>query len=143
MRAATGWAALSFLALTMVPELGGCAAAPVAVAGASSGISFSTTSTTAYRCFTYSEAQVHAAVLKALGRMQITKIRDKKIGDDIKITGKTRHLRISIALVTVTPAVTKVSVNAKKNWFMKDQTVAVEILIQINQVLTDQVYPPR
>jgi len=136
--------ALSFLALAVAPGFSGCVAAiPVAVSGAGSGLSFSTTSTIAYRSFTYSKAQVYAATLQALERMQITKIEDKKIGDDIKITGKTRHLKIFIALVSVTPAVTKVSVNAKKNWFMKDQTVAVEILIQMNQVLTDQAHLPR
>jgi hypothetical protein len=136
MRAGAGLRALSFLALAVAPGFSGCVAAiPVAVSGAGSGLSFSTTSTIAYRSFTYSKAQVYAATLQALERMQITKTKDEKSGDDIKIKGKTKHLTIFITLASITPSVTKVSIKAKKNWFMKDQSVAVEILIQMDQVL--------
>ena len=146
MRAGTGLRALSFLALTVAPGLSGCVAVPVVIAGASSGISgINFTSTTAYRSFTYSKAQVHAAALQALERMRIAKTRDEKSGDDIKMKGKTKHLTIYITLAPITPTVTKASINAKKNWLMKDQTVAAEILIQMDQVLgrADSAPPPH
>jgi hypothetical protein len=127
--------ALSCLALAAAPALSGCTAAPVVVSGAGSGLSFSMTSTTAYRAFTYPESRVHAAVLQALERMQIERTKDEEKGGVIKIAGRTRHLKIYVTLDPVTASVTKVSVNAKKNWFVKDQTVAVEILIQMNQAL--------
>lgn len=136
--------ALSFLALVAAPGVGGCVAAvPVAVAGAGSGVNF--TSTTAYRSFTYSKAQVHTAALQALERMQITKTKDKKSGEDIKLKGKTKHLTIYITLAPITPTVTKASINAKKNWLMKDQTVAAEILIQMDHILggADTAHPPH
>jgi hypothetical protein len=58
--------------------------------------------------------------------------------------GRTRHLKISIILDPITPVVTKVSNNAKRNWFVKDQTAAVEILIQMEHALgrKDQAHPP-
>ena len=134
MRAGAGVRTISSMALAMAFGLSGCVAAvPVAVAGAGSGINF--TSTTAYRSFTYSKDQVHASALQALERMQIVKTKDEKSGDDIEMQGKTKHLTISITLTAITPAVTKASVNARRNWFMKDQTVAAEILIQMDQVL--------
>ena len=135
MRAGAGLSALSFLALAAALGLSGCVAAavPVAVAGADTGINF--TSTTAYRTFTYSKAQVHAATLQALERMRIAKTSDKKSGDGIEMKGKTKHLTIYITLAPITPTVTKASINAKKNWLMKDQTVAAEILIQMDQAL--------
>jgi hypothetical protein len=135
MRAGTRLRALSFLALAATMGLGGCVAVPmgISVVGAGSGISF--TSTIAYRSFTYPRAQVRAAALEAMARMQITKTKDEKKGDEIKIKGETKHLTIYITLDSITPAVTKASVNAKKNWFMKDQSVAFEILLQMEQVL--------
>ena len=136
MRAGAGLRVFSFLALAAAPGLSGCVAVPIVVAGAGSGISgISFTSTTAYRTFTYSKAQVHAAALQALERMQIAKTKDEKSGDDIKMKGKTKHLAIYITLAPITPTVTKASINAKKNWLMKDQTVAVEILLQMDQAL--------
>ncbi|MCX5795955.1 MAG: DUF3568 family protein [Elusimicrobia bacterium] len=144
MRAGAGLRALSFLALVATAGLSGCAAAvPVAVAGAGSGISF--TSTTAYRSFTYPQAQVHTAALQALRRMQIAKTKEKKSGEDIELKGKTKHLTIYITLAPITPTVTKASINAKRNWLMKDQTVAAEILIQMDQILggADAAHPPH
>jgi len=133
MRIGTRLRAILYLALTAMPGLSGCAAVPIAVAGAGSGINF--TSTTAYRSFTYSMSQVHEAALQALERMQIKKIKDEKNADDIKMKGKTKHLMIYITLAPITPKLTKASINARKNWLMKDQTVAAEILTQMDQLL--------
>lgn len=101
--------------------------------GAGSEINF--TSTTDYRSFTYSIILVRAATLQAFQRMQIVLLKDENHGDRVTITGKTKSLTINIALIPVTPAVTKAAVNAKKNWLKKDQTVAAEILFQIAQIL--------
>lgn len=133
MRAGTGFWALCFLVIGTALGIAGCAAAPVAVAGASSGISF--TSTTATRSFTYSVLSVHAAVLQALERMDIMKTKDEKSGDGFKMKGKTKRLTIYITLASITPTVAKVSINARRYWFMKDQTVAAEILVQTAKVL--------
>jgi hypothetical protein len=110
--------------------LGGCAliTVPVAVAGAGDGINY--TSGTSDRAFTNSKAQVRAAVLQALDRMDISVLRDEKKGDAIKVVGKTKTLKITITLTSITPTLTKASIEAERNWLMKDQTVAAEILIQ-------------
>ena len=135
MRAWTGLPALFFLAFAATQGLGGCAAIPVGVAVAEAGSGVSFTSSTAYRSFTYSRDRVRAAALQALELMRITKTREQKSGDDIKMRGKTKHLSIYITLASITPTVTKASVKAKKNWFMKDMTVSAEILFQMDQVL--------
>jgi hypothetical protein len=131
-----GLRAFVILVLAMTPVLSGCAAAPVAVAGAGSGISgISFISSTAYRSFTFSMDQVHTAALKALERMQITKIRDEKSGDDVKMKCRTKHLTINITLVPVTPVVTEASIKARKNWLVRDEALAAEILVQMDQIL--------
>jgi hypothetical protein len=136
MRAERSLPVFCLMALAAATGISGCAVAPATLLGAGGDINF--TSTTANRTFTYSLDKVHAAALEALERMQIAKIKDIRKGDAIKMQGKTRHLKILIDLATITPSVTKVSINAKKNWFMKDQSVAVEILIQMAKVLDHQ-----
>ena len=113
-------------------SVGGCL--PVAVAGASQGINYTFTQT-AYRSFTNSRAQVHGACVQTLAKMQIAKINDDKTDESIRIEGKTKELKIYIWIKSVTPRVTKVSVNAKKNFLVKDKTVAVEILMQMARIL--------
>jgi hypothetical protein len=141
MRAESRLRALVLPALIASQLLGGCAAVPFLVSGAGD-INFS--STTAYRSFSFSSPLVHAAALQALERMQITMLRDKQKGAKIEIKCRTKHLTIYIVLIPITPALTKASVNAKKHWVMKDQTVAAEILVQIGKILeyADSSTPP-
>lgn len=120
------------LPLGSLLALGGCI--PVAVAGASQGISYTFTQA-AYRSFTNPRTQVHSAAVQALAKMQIEKTKDEKIDDAVKIEAKTKELTIHLKLTTITPKVTKVVVNAKKNFFVKDKTVAVEILMQMERIL--------
>ena len=125
---------LPLLALSAMPLLAGCLLIPITIAGATEGIHY-TLASTAYRSLTYPQAQVHTATLEALKKMQIVRMNNKKVPDGIEIQAKTKQLRIDISLTSVTPKVTKISVSAKKNIFVKDRTVAVEIITQVAQIL--------
>jgi hypothetical protein len=113
--------------------MSGCAEVPIALAGAGAGINF--TSTTAYRSFTHTDAEVRAATLQALERMQIAILVNKMKGDVVKIKAVTKHLAIYITLTPITPMLTKASIDAERTWVMKDQTVAAEILIQMARTM--------
>lgn len=123
-----------FLILTVAVLLNGCAAIPISLAleGADAGMSFTSPNS---RSFTHSKEEVHRATTEAFNKMQISVTKDKPKGENIKIRGKTEHLKVYVTLAFVTPTVTKASVKVKRNWFAKDQTVAAEILVQINQIL--------
>ncbi len=124
--------ALSYLALAAAAALSGCATA--AVTGASDSIGYTFTQV-AYRSFTVPKGQVHSAVLQALSKMQIQKTKDEKSDDSIEVDARTKDLTIVITMHSITPKVTKVSVNASKYLVIKDKTVAVEILTQAAQIM--------
>src|SRR5690349_6169439 len=122
------------LALSAALTLSGCAAIPMSLAleGADAGMHMVSAES---RSFTHSRSEVHTAVVKTLDELQIQLLRDREKGEKIKIVGKTNHLKIYLALEPITPVLTRVSIKVKKNWMMKDQMVAAEILGEIGQTL--------
>jgi hypothetical protein len=127
---------LLYASLTIMPFLGGCAALPISLIaeGADAGLGLASGNA---RSFTSSRAEVHAATLKALSLMEITVTKDQEKGEKIAMRAKTKHLKGSLTLATITPNLTKVEVKMKRNWFRKDVTVEAEILLQINRALRD------
>ncbi len=122
----------------------GCAAIPISLAmqgAADAGMELASRDS---RSFTHTKAQVKAATLEALERMQISVARQTEKKESEKIIGKTKKLSITIILAAITPKLTKVSVRAKRNWFSRDETVSAEILVQINRILRREFDPsPR
>lgn len=113
----------------------GCAAAPVAMlpvaaqgvmAGASGGISYTVTNV-ATMVSNYPMGQVAEANLKALRKMGIEVIGKKKGARRIEVKTRTSGLRIYITIEYMTPALTRLKVNAKKGLLLKDEVMSIGV----------------
>ncbi|MBI5884166.1 MAG: DUF3568 family protein [Elusimicrobia bacterium] len=135
-RSTLPWLALVLPGLALALSSGTAGCATVAVAGASQGINYTITNV-AYRTFTAPMAPVHAATMRAFKRMQIEcpKGCEEKTGEGFKFRARTKELDIFVKLTPVTPKATKVAVDAKENFFVKDKPVAFEVINQIGLVL--------
>jgi hypothetical protein len=92
----------------------------------------------AHKTFTTGQQKVTLAAMRALQRMGI-KINRIADGDDkTKICAATTELDIKIDLNYLTKNTTKVSVNASKNKLLKDKATANEIIVQIDNILTEE-----
>jgi hypothetical protein len=117
----------------LILALSGCSllglAAPATVSGGAAGVDYSVTNT-AYKTISYPLADVEAALLKALRKMDIKKVTRKAGEGIVNVTAATSHLDIYIDLEKVTPNVTRIEVSAKKGVFLKDKATATEIIVQ-------------
>jgi sRNA-binding carbon storage regulator CsrA len=110
----------------------GCAEVlvPGTLAGAGEYYRYTTTHV-AKKTFMGNGNQVTAAVRNALKKMDI-QLHAVDFGDDeTEITAATTELDITIRVVPITGATTKVTVNAVKDHVIKDQATATEIISQI------------
>lgn len=112
--------------------LSGCTA--IAVTGAGVGVSY-TLSNVAYRSFSSTLDQVHQATTAALKKMDVKIVNDSESEDGRTITARTRELHIEIDLDEVTPKITQIKVDARKNVFLKDKATAAEIINQVGKIL--------
>ncbi|MGA8178802.1 MAG: DUF3568 family protein [Desulfobacterales bacterium] len=112
--------------------LSGCTA--VALTGAGVGVGY-TLSNVAYRSFSAPVDRVHDATVDALKKMGIHIIDDTRSGDGRTITAVTSELDIIIGLEKVTSKTTKVKVDARKNYLLKDKATAAEIINQVGKIL--------
>ncbi len=134
--------AATFAALLCAIILTGCSALPVAlpfalpivVSGAGGGVAYTVTNV-AYQTFSHPLADVEAATHDALKKMAIDELTTEDTEDGRRITAFTTHLNIYIDLERVTPAATKVKVNAKRGSVMKDKATATEIIRQVYLIL--------
>ncbi len=131
---------LPALCLTLL--LSGCGALPVSIAAlipvfvsaGGGGVAYTVTSV-AYQTFSHPFEEVEGAVHDALEKMEIETVGNEDIEDGIKITASTKKLKIYITMEKITPATTKVKVNAKRGTFLKDKATAKEILVQVGRML--------
>ncbi len=112
----------------------GSAVVPAAVSGGAVGVDYTLTNS-AYKTISSPIADVEAALNKALKKMDIKETNRKAEEGKIIITAATSNLDIHIDLEKVTPAATKIEVNAKKGVFFKDKATATEIIVQIEKNL--------
>ena len=126
-----------------------CAAIPVAaVSGAvlSSGGSAIVKTGTQYtasgavvRTFTVPVDDVHSAVVEAFQRTDVAIVKDEaspKKG--IRIAAKTPRRKISVQLTDLSPKLTAMELNVKRNFLASDKSTVSELLAQVEQVLAER-----
>ena len=134
--------------LVFAVALQGCAAIPLAALVGSAlslggevvvkaGTSYAANGT-AYRTFPLPIADVHAAVLEALQRIDVGVKRDEtsKKGE-IDLDGATEHRKIRVRLTSLTGTLTAMELVVKRNILASDKATASELLAQIEQVLAE------
>ncbi len=104
-------------------------ALPLIVSSAGGGIAYTVTNV-AYKTFSHPIEDVEEAVHQALEKMKIEESERETYEDGVRITATTKKLTVYIDLEEITPATTKVRVNAKRGVVLKDKATATEILVQ-------------
>jgi len=112
--------------------LSGCTS--VLLAGASGGIAYSLTNI-AYKTISYPIDRVDFANRLALMKMGIKYVEVIKTEDHARIFAQTSELKIYIELNKITPKSTKISVDARKNLFVKDKSTAEAIIDETEAML--------
>ncbi len=129
-------------ALCLALFSGGCGVLPVSIAAVipifvsagGGGIAYTVTSV-AYKTFSFPFKEVEAALHSALKKMEIEEVGSEEMEWGVRITASTRKLKIYLDTEEITPATTKVKVNAKRGAFLKDKATAKEIIVQIGKIL--------
>lgn len=126
-------------AIIFVFLLAGCEflplAVPLVVSGAGGGVAYTVTNV-AYKTFSYPMKKVEGAAHTALKKMEIKEVKREASDDEnVRIVAATKNLSIYIDLEMITPATTKISVNAKRNTVLKDKATATEIIEQTERAL--------
>jgi hypothetical protein len=124
--------------ISLVLLLSGCAATglavPAALSGGVAGVNYSITNV-AYKDISHPLADVEVALRKALKKMDIKETDRKTEGSEVNITAVTHELDIDIDLKKITPTVTSIHVDAKKDVVLKDKATATEIIVQTEKNL--------
>ena len=110
----------------------GCAS--LMVAGVSGSVAY-TMNNVAYKTVSFSLAATDVALRNALRHMDIREADRNTSDDKIEIEAVTRDLNISIILERITAKTTKISVDAKKSFVIKDRATAAEIIEQTVAIL--------
>ncbi len=119
------------LALTFAPS--GCVS--VMIAGAGGGVGYTITNI-AYKTVSYPIREVETAVRAALKSMDMRETLRESTDKGFRIIAETVELKIYIDLDRITNNVTKISVDARKNFILKDKSTATEIIEQTEKILT-------
>ncbi len=128
--------------------LAGCAALPLAVVAGSlmdagggvlvkTGTEY-TASGTVRRTFNLSADQVHAAVLESFARAQIAVTHDQPSAKRDLIVATTQHRKVRVQITPLTPALTALELDVKRNFFASDKATASEILAETEQVVAER-----
>ncbi len=127
--------ARNLVILIAVLCLPGCmTVAPLVVSGVGSGATYSFFST-AYKTETYPLKNVYRACMQALWIMEIrvhAVSRDKK---EFFVKAQAGDRKVALALKTITPATTRVTINVSKALILSDKATAEEIIHQMTLAL--------
>lgn len=131
----------------------GCAAVGLTLFGVGAGVTAGTgvsytLDSIAYKTFTAPLEELQGATLKTLNRMDI-EVKDIKVKEETTEAGKKAETgreivalagdrTIEIELDRLTSQTTRMRVNAKRGWFLKDRATATEIIIQTEQTLENE-----
>jgi hypothetical protein len=108
----------------------GCAAAGLALVGVGAGVSSGTgvsytLDSIAYKTFTASERELRTATLRSLKRMAMD------VKDTQTITaGIAEDRTVDIELDRITANASRMRVNVKKEWILRDRATATEIILR-------------
>ena len=86
------------------------------------------------KTISYEFGRTKKALLVALCRMEVLVDRAREIEDGEEITAKVDELEIRVKLKQITPAVTRISVSAKKGFMSRDRATAQEIIRQTEEI---------
>ncbi len=136
MRATIGTALLTLAVI----GLGGCAAAGLALFGVGAGISGGTgvnytLDSIAYKTFATPEPALRAATLATLKRMAITVTENEATDSGRQITATAGDRTVDIELDRITPKTSRMRVNVKMGWILRDRATAGEIIVQTEKTL--------
>jgi len=125
--------------LCVILALSGCAlmglaVVPAAISSGAACVDYTLTNN-AYKTISSPVADVEAALKKVLKKMDIKETKRKAEEGKVSVTAVTGNLDIHIALEKVTSTVTNIEVNAKKGVFLKDKSMATEIIVQTEKNL--------
>ena len=135
--------------LTAAVALSGCAALPLAaVAGplldvgggalVKTGTEYSANGT-ARRTFRLPSAEVHTAVLETFRRAEIPVARDETARDGHqKIVGQAHGRTVRVRIVSLTPVLTAMELDVKRNLLASDAATASELLAETEQVIGEE-----
>jgi len=133
-------AALSLVVLTTTQScvaLGVSLLAAGAGTAAGQGLSYNFSSL-AYKTFTVPVEGLEAAALKSLIRMEID-VRSRENRDHgVTILAEAGDRDVDIELDRLTGRTSRMRVNVKLGWFLRDQATAAEIIAQTTQTLDSQ-----
>ncbi len=115
--------------------LSGCTS--VLVTGASGGVAYTVTNI-AYKTIVSPIDEVEFANRLALMKMRIKYLERMETENGVTIVAETSELNIYIYLEKITPAMTKIAVNAEKNIVMKDKATAVAIIEETEAMLKSE-----
>jgi hypothetical protein len=130
----TAAAALPGCAALALPALGAAAVS----AGAGSVVKASTEYTltgVAYRTFSASLDDVHAAMLETFQRLQVDVQTDETTEDGGRLEAAAGRRTIDVRLERITPALTRVRLAVKQSFFRRDRATASEIIAQTEHSL--------
>ncbi len=112
-------------------------AIPLVVSGAGGGVAYSITNI-AYKTCSFSLKEVEAAAHEALKKMGIEEGERTEGEDVVSISGTTKNRDIYIELERITDSTTRIKVDAKRTFLLKDKATATEIIVQTERFLEDR-----
>lgn len=118
----------------------GCAAAGLALFGVGAGVSSGTAvsyslDSVAYKTFTASERDLRTATLQSLKRMAMDVKENKPTDEGTQIIAEAGDRTVDIEIDRITPMTSRMRVNVKKGWFLRDRATATEIIVQTEHAL--------
>jgi hypothetical protein len=123
-----------------VAGLGGCAGVGLALFGVGAGISGGTgvnytLDSVAYKTFAASEPELRAATLRTLKRMAIDVTENEATESGRQIMANAGDRTVDIELDRITAKTSRMRVNVKKGWILRDRATAGEIIVQTEKSL--------
>jgi hypothetical protein len=148
MRRGAGIHARVLAVSVVAAAIQGCAAIPLAVVAGSvleagggvlvkTGTEYSAGGT-AMRTFNLPVEQVHAAVNEALRRAQVIVVKDEIAPKHQLIAGVAGGRKVRVRLIPLTPALTSMELDVKRNLLASDKATASELLAQTEHVLAEE-----
>jgi hypothetical protein len=127
----------------------GCAAIPLAVIAGSlleagggvimkTGTEY-TANGSALRTFPIPVDQVHAGVRDAFSKVQILVVREQATPKRHRIEGRMQGRKVRVDLLPLTPTLTAMTLDVKRNVLASDKATASELLAQVEQAVNDRV----
>ena len=128
------------LLVLAVAGLGGCAGVGLALFGVGAGISGGTgvnytLDSVAYKTFAASEPELRTATLRTLKRMAIDVTENQATESGRQITANAGDRTVDIELDRITAKTSRMRVNVKKGWILRDRATAGEIIVQTEKSL--------